>query len=492
MGTKNTGGKKLILNSIIYSLNGVLIKCFSFFLLPIYTAYLTTADYGVMNLSSSFLNTLGFIVTFSLFSAIMRFYVDLKDDAEKLKRFYGTLILFVFASSVVWTLLFILLRNPLSKYVFSGIDFFPVVFVSVLTIMFYCQHQVYDNILKSQQKAFKSSVLSLCYFLVTISLNILFVVKYRMGAFGVVTATFISSELYTLFFIIDVTRQKSVKWCIDLPLLKKALKYSIPIIPHNLSSRIAVLVSQVLIGGTSTLSSLGIYSIAAQFGSISDVVQSYVNQAYGPWLYEKLHEKKDNYKSEIRELVKMLSMVIAFFMLGITLFAEEYVLLFLHESYVGACKYIPFTVLVYVIKIPYYFFINVLFYYKKASRMIFVSTLSSSFINLLLSSILIPKYSVAGSLFADCISMIITVSIVICISTRFESTGVQLRDLIKAIVIYAVFAVIGMLPSILTFNGTFRVYIFIYKVIVILIYLAVLVIMYHKQIKKLFNKVVKK
>ena len=176
MKDSNFGGKKLILNSVIYSFSGLLIKCFSFFLLPIYTAYLTTEDYGIINLSSSFLNTMGVIVTFSLFSAVMRFYVDLKDDERKLKRFYGSVILFTCISGGIWTGLLIFLQDPLSKLVFSGTAFFPVVFVSVISLVFSCLHTIYDNILKSQQKASKASILNIAYFLVTVSLNIFFVV----------------------------------------------------------------------------------------------------------------------------------------------------------------------------------------------------------------------------------------------------------------------------------------------------------------------------
>ena len=68
--TSNTSGKKVVLNSIIYSASGLLIKCFSFFLLPLYTAYLTTEDYGITSIAGSFIRTTEFIVAFSLFSAV--------------------------------------------------------------------------------------------------------------------------------------------------------------------------------------------------------------------------------------------------------------------------------------------------------------------------------------------------------------------------------------------------------------------------------------
>ena len=85
--SKASSGKKVILNSVIYSVSGLFLKCFSFFLLPLYTAYLTTEDYGITSVATSFIGTMSYVVSFSLYSAIKRFYVDLKDKPDTLKRF---------------------------------------------------------------------------------------------------------------------------------------------------------------------------------------------------------------------------------------------------------------------------------------------------------------------------------------------------------------------------------------------------------------------
>ena len=88
-----SSAKKLVSNSIIYSITGILQKCFSLFLMPLYTVYLTTADYGITSVAGSFSTTMGFVISLSLFSAVTRFYVELKDDPKKLSRFYGTVVL---------------------------------------------------------------------------------------------------------------------------------------------------------------------------------------------------------------------------------------------------------------------------------------------------------------------------------------------------------------------------------------------------------------
>lgn len=468
-----TSNSKVLINSIIYSGSGLLLKCFSFFMLPLYTAYLTTEDYGITSVISSFTSTASIIVAFSLFSAVMRFYVDIKDDPEKQKRFYGTIITFVFLSSIVFGIILTLLRDLASRYLFSDIDYYPLMLVCLISLIFSCQHTLFDKILRSQQKALKSSICSIVYFFLTLALNVFFVVGMKLGALGTLLASLISCMVYTLYFVVEMSINHTIKFCLDLELLKAALKYSIPIMPHNLSTQIALFVSKLLISGIGSLSGLGVYTVATQFGNIADTIQSYVDSAYGPWLYEKLHNKEADFRKTIRENVNLLISVIGLFFLGISLFAQDYIVLFVDDAYVEAWVYVPLIVTVFSIKTAYYFYVEVLFYFKEASRKLFWATLTSSFVNIFLSYFLIPIWGVYGSILADAISMLIRVSIIIAISKRYEDVGLRVRSFVKNFFIVEGFIVLGLLLSIFKYQSTFSILNFGYKILITLLYVAV-------------------
>ena len=476
----SNSGFRVLLNSVIYSCSGLLLKCFSFFLLPLYTTYLTTEDYGINSVITSFIATSSYIVAFSLFAAIMRFYVDLKDDPKKLKRFYGTIVTFVFLSSIVFSVILTLLQGPVSKYLFSGIDYFPLIFVGLISLVFTCQHTIFDNILKSQQKAMKSSICSILFFFLSVALNIFFVVYLQLGALGTLLATLIAYAVYTIYFVIEMSIMHTIEFCIDWKLLKSALKYSIPIMPHNLSTQIAMFLSKILISGSGSLSDLGVYSVAAQFGNISDTIQSYVDSAYGPWLYEKLHNKEAEFKKVIRSNVNLLISVIGLFFVGISLFAQDYIVLFIEESYLDAWKYVPLIVSVFAIKTAYYFFVEVLFYFKDASRKLFWATLSSSFMNIILSYFFIPKWNVYGSILADAIAMLLRTAIVIAISKQYEDVGLKIGDFIKNFFVVESFIVLGLFLSIIKYQTTFSILNFGYKILVTVLYVAVAFVLNRK------------
>lgn len=492
MNLKSTSNSKVLTNSVVYSISGLLMKCFSFFLLPLYTSYLTTKDYGITNLANSFTSSMVFIVAFSLYSAVLRFYVDYKDDKEKLKRFYGTIVTFVGLSGIAFFILLTLFRGLLSKYVFSGVEFYPVILVCLISLIFNCQYNIYDKILKGQQNAIKSSVVSIVVFLLTVAFNIVFVVFFKLGALGVLLASMIAYIACTAYFLIDMKRIDSIEFCIDFEILKESLKYSVPIIPHNLSTSIAVLISSVLIGNKVSVSSLGVYSVAAQFGNIADTIQAYVNNAYGPWLFEKLSSAESGYKREIRKISKLICMVIGFFMIGISFFSHDYIVLFVNKAYVKAWEYIPLIVFVYIIKMAYYFYVSVLFYYKKASRFLFVATLSGSLCNILLSSFFIPAHGVYGSIAADMIAMFIRVAIIIFISKKFDDIGLRIKDFALIILYVTAFMFLGNALSYSFYSDSFSLLNLGYKCLIMLLYLAVLFFRYRSDCEKFIKVAISK
>lgn len=481
-------GSKVLKNSIIYTVSGLLIKCFNLFLLPLYTVYLTTSDYGVTSIATSFLNTMSYIVTFSLFSAVMRFFVDLKEDPEKLKRFYGTIVNFVFLSGGFFFLLLTVLQKPLSRYVFSGVDYFPVIAICLVSMVTNCQHLIYENILRSQQKATKCAILSICYFCVIIGGNLLLVVVLKMGAAGVLLATLLASGLYTLFFVVDMYRSGQMVCCFDVRLLKDALKYSIPIMPHDLSPQIADLVAKALLGGTTSLGAVGIYSIAAQFGTVSDTVQGYVNNAYAPWFYERLHQKQADYKASIRKMVNTLIDIIGLFFIGVALFAQDYILLFMDPSYAEAWRFVPLVVLRYIIKTPCWFYINTLLYNKSASKVLFVATLTSSLVDVLLACFMIPAWSAYGAVTADIIAVIVRALIVIMISKRHEDVGLRIRDFLVYILRVVVCIFAGLAPACFVFGSKFSIWGFAIKIIVVLIYVAAILLKHREVLLSILHR----
>jgi O-antigen/teichoic acid export membrane protein len=475
--------KKVLKNSLIYTFNNLLLKAFNFLLLPLYTAFLTTSDYGTINLLSSFSAMANYIVAFSLYSAVIRFYADYKEDLEKTKAFFGTVISFVFLSGCVFFGLSVLLKNLLQAYLFTGISYCPSVLMALVALVFTSLYTVYQNILKGMQKAKKSALVSIAYFFLQVILNIVFVAIYKLGADGVLLSLVISSVLASIWMLHDLKQCDLVRFGIDTTILKEALRYSIPIIPHNLSTQIAQFVSKVFINGTSSLAYVGLFSLASRFGSLADMIQSSVNAAFQPWFYEQMNRRGVD-RQQISKLSDILIWCYSFVFLGLGLFSQELVTLMASPQYGEAWKLIPLMVAVYALKTPYYFYINILFYYKKASKYIFTATVSSSLLNVVLSYFLIKSFGMYGSVAADAISMIARVGIVVLLSKRFGNVGFRFWHFFLMTLLTVVFLAIGLFFSYTRFPATLAVGNFLYKCAVLALFLLVLYLANRGSIKQ--------
>lgn len=144
--------RKVFENSFLYIFSSLLVKAINFLLLPLYTYFLTTEDYGIINLVTSFSNVGIYIIGLSLYSAILRFYVDYKDDKEKLKKFYGSIFTFIFLSGIVFFIIVIIFRNQVINLFFNGVSFFPYVFIGILSLIFISLHEAHQSVLKGMQQ----------------------------------------------------------------------------------------------------------------------------------------------------------------------------------------------------------------------------------------------------------------------------------------------------------------------------------------------------
>ena len=78
--------KRLAKHSAIYGIGGFVSRILAVLLLPLYTHYLTRADYGASRRSSRCLAVLVIVLRLGIASAFFRFYFDSKERADRMRR----------------------------------------------------------------------------------------------------------------------------------------------------------------------------------------------------------------------------------------------------------------------------------------------------------------------------------------------------------------------------------------------------------------------
>ncbi|MBI9014037.1 MAG: oligosaccharide flippase family protein [Clostridiales bacterium] len=475
--------ERVVKNSFLYVFSSILMKGFGFLLMPIYTFFLTPEDYGTINLLNGFINVMVFIVALSLYAAIIRFYVDYKKDHRKLKRFHGSVFSFILISGTVFLTLSLLFRSLLQTLFFDNMTFFPLVFIALLSITFLAIHTMHYNVLMAMQNGPKAVTVNIIFFLAQASMNIVFIAVFNLGAMGIMLVQLILNVIYFAFVIFDLKKYDLIEFCLDYKILKEVLKYSVPILPHNLSTRIASLISNIFLNSSNSLALVGIYSVSLQFGTLIDTIQVAVNKAFKPWFFEMLGDQSESNKNEIVNLTKVLLVCYSIIYMIIGLFSQDVILLLINDQYVTAWTIIPIFVFGFSIKSLYYFYVNILFYYKEASKKIFIATITGSLSNIFLAAILIPLYGMYGGAISFAVSKVITVIIVVMITKKYPFDGYKVYDMVKVILTSMLFLLLGLIFSYSKYDTVFNISNFLYKFFILAVYLVLSYIWYKPLIK---------
>lgn len=261
--------KELLKNTAIVSIGKICTQLITFFLLPLYTAMLSPAEYGIVDLLNTLVGLFLPILTFQIEQGIFRFLVERRDSRREQEILVSTTLTIVFGQIAVFGSIFFLLSFFIQneyKY-FLALNLLANVFSSVLLQI---TRGLGDN-LKYAIGSFLSAVTTVC-------LSVLFVVVFKWAAYGMLLATFlghmtcagfvvVSGKIYTFF-------KKSL---FDKELAISVLKFSFPLVPNMISWWVINASNRTVISGVLGLAYNGIFSTATKFSSLITTLYAVFN-----------------------------------------------------------------------------------------------------------------------------------------------------------------------------------------------------------------------
>lgn len=252
--------KSLVKNTIIITIGKVSTQLITFLLLPIYTALLSTEEFGIVDLLNTIVSLCLPIVTFQIEQALFRTLIDNRENELKIKNTITTTIITVIIQSIIYLLIFCIVApfiNNNYKY-FLATNVIACIFSS---IMLQISRGLGDNK--------KYAIGSFLTASVTVLLNVLFIVFFKWGAYGMLAASLIGNIVCSIYICIT----KKIYQYIDInlyskKLLKKLWKYSFPLIPNSISWWIFNSSDRIIVSSVLGIAQNGILSAAYKFSSV--------------------------------------------------------------------------------------------------------------------------------------------------------------------------------------------------------------------------------
>ena len=392
--------KRLGRHSLIYLTGDFVYKGIVIFLIPLYTRYLTTGGYGIIESVRAVGSVLVIVYALGLDSALGRFYFDY-EDKEELKKYIGSVLIAIILLGLIIAGLFDVLGNRFSFLLVKQIPYNPYIKLILWSSFFAVIPATFLIFLQIQEKSGKYVLFQVFQALFTIGLIVYFVVFLRQGALGQIKGKLYASII--LFAIAMYFFRRSSRVSILKAKVIESLKYGLPLIPHCLCWWVLDLSDRIILQKFVALSQVGIYSLGYNIGIGMELIVSAFNKAWVPFLFSTAKKNKDA-PQIFSKLSTYYMMVILFVGLAISLFSREIIQILATPKFYEASKVVPVIVLSFIFIGMYLMVTNQIFYEKKTAYLTFISAIGAV-TNIILNFLLIPKYGIMGAAYATLLSL---------------------------------------------------------------------------------------
>ena len=380
MRFRNQTNSTAIKAGIGYILSAVLTRGLGFITIPLFTRLLTQEEYGYYANYAAWLSVLTILTTLDLHCTIARAKFDYSDNLDSYissVQILGTLVCSVFY-------LLVCLCSDFFCNLFSiDMQYIHIMFIYMLVAPSFSLLQAKNRQLMKYKLVTGLSILSAVS--VTI-FSIALVVTFDNRLTGRIVGD--AAPMILLCVIIYLINLYKGHTIFNWSYWKYALIIAVPYVPHLLSGNILGTTDQMIITHFWGAAETALYSVPYTASSILLMIGSAINQAWSPWFYEALVEKK----------FASIQAVMKFFLQGtlivgaiIMLIGPEVVLILGGSSYLEGASIMPPVMGGMIIWFLYTFFVNVEIFEKKTAR-ISSMTIIAAIVNLTANLLLVPHF----------------------------------------------------------------------------------------------------
>ena len=358
----------------------VLQRGIQFIVTPIYTRLLTTHDYGVYSMFLTWINFFAVFATLNLSGGV--YYNGLIKDGNEVGKYTLSLqtltSITTLGSFIVLTGLFSSVKEVIGiPYVYM-----PIVFL----VLLFQPAQFFWMAEKRIDFGYKQMIL-IVFVLSSVSpiVGIILVLVFKNGAFGLACGYAVSNSVVGIvLYFRNIIRGKQL----DISYWKSTLWFSVPLIPHYLSQILLGQSDRVMISYYNGKTDAGIYTLAYQIAMVLYIITSGINDAYTPWMYKQMKEKK---YEKIDHVGSSLLVMYAVLALPFVVMAPEIVAILGTSEYYDAVYVIPPVIVSSISNVAYSMYGGILFFFAK-TKYVAIASFAGAVTNVLLNILLLPKY----------------------------------------------------------------------------------------------------
>ena len=395
----NFAYKKLGTNIFMFAVSSFGTKIIGFLLVPLYTNYLSTVEYGTADMLSTIMSIVVPIFSIDIADGVMRYVLD--------KRCESSSVLFVAIKTISLgsSIFFILLICVRFTDLIDVPDFYY--FYLFFSFMSTSLYNIFINYLKGKERITILVVAGLMCALLNAGCNILFLTRLGWGVEGYLLASVLSTAIPMLYLVICSGHYGYLKFKgirSDKKLLMQMLGYSAPLILNSLAWWVNNSLDKFFVTFICGVSANGVLAVAYKIPSILSMLQTIFNQAWSLSAIQEFDSKDKN--GFIGKVYSYYGCAMTISCSAVLLFNVFLARILYANDFFLAWKYTGMLIIANLFG-GMSVCISGVFNAVKDTKTLATTTVIGGFVNTILNALMIPKLGVQGAVIATMISNVV-------------------------------------------------------------------------------------
>lgn len=271
--------RRLASTGAAYTAASIISKLIAVALLPLYTRFLTPADYGAAEVMFAAVVAISIVIRLGVIEALLRFYYQTDEQPEKV---VATSFASLFWAGTLAVIVLMPFAGPISELLLGTTETtLARVAIAGLWVLTLSEYLLTLFRLDERAKAFFT--VTMLSVLITIPVTVLLVVILKLGAVGLLLGSYGTGVAIVIGLIIYHRRRLSL-W-VDRPLFRRMMRFGLPTMPAELSLYSLSFVDRIIIARSLGLAEAGLYSLAVKISQSVNVLVRGFQLAFPPLAY---------------------------------------------------------------------------------------------------------------------------------------------------------------------------------------------------------------
>ena len=412
-------------NFAIYGLGDVATNIVSFLLLPLYTRFLSPAEYGAISLLLTVEVVAKILFRWGVDASFMRFYYDCETEPDR-QRLASTIFWFLAVVNGIILGLTLAAAPFVATHLFGVPGYTLALVLQLINTFVVGFYFLPFHVLRIEGRSRQFSILTTTRSAATLVIRLILIVGFGLGVLGFVLADVIVTAGFTL--ALARRFRTMLRAVFSRTLLRDALRFGLPRLPHGVAQQIMAVGDRYILRLFGTLGDVGLYSIGASFGLALKLFLSAFEYAWAPFYYETM--KQPDATSTFRLVTTYGVGVLVLLEAGLAAIARDVVRLMTTERFYDAAAVIPWIGMGVVFH-GVYLLTSIGLNITKSTKYYPVATAVAAATSITANLLLVPAYGAIGAAWANTIAYVVLAVVAMRLSQRVYPVRYEYGRLVR-------------------------------------------------------------